>query len=134
MANIIYDLTVTANPALRARAIPNGSPSVADFFKKGDVLTADNKVFSGAMDWYRITKCVRAGQIITLPYTVNTPPYTETYAGAGNVSLGEYLHVDGTHEDGPPVEPPVGEVASSLTVIYHYPSANDITKNYNLEA
>ena len=91
-----YKLTVTASPALRARAVPGGSPSIADFFKYGDKLTAADKVLNGSMYWYRITECLRNGLPVALPYV-------DTWAGAG--AVGEYLRVDSVVET--PTEPPV---------------------------
>ena len=86
---MIYQLTVTASPGLRVRAVENGSPNIGDFFKFGDKLTADRTVMAGGMAWYRITQCLRNGVNVALPYT-------ENWAGAG--ASNEFLRVDSVTE------------------------------------
>lgn len=91
---MIYNLTVTASPGLRARNSPGGDPFISDFFKYNDKLTAISREYAGSMYWYEISSCLRNGVVVELPFPV-------TYAGAG--SSGEYLRIDSTQTEPNPV-------------------------------
>jgi hypothetical protein len=94
---MIYNLTVTADPALNGRVTPSatGTLNFPNGFLKGDKLVANQTVVANSMTWYNITSCLRNGNPVLLPNPV--------WAGAG--TSGQFLRVDSTQND-PTPQPP----------------------------
>ena len=87
------DLKVLAG-ALNGRKTPGGVLNYAGGFVSGDLLVADQKQIYYDVDWYRIIKQTRAGNVLSIP---------DGYAWASAGTTYQYLEII---QAPPPVDPP----------------------------